>query len=95
MSVQGSNRRHHIHFTRYESRELQYLIRNASASLPEKVCNMNEPTLWPGWHGFDLHVISNSTEKWCKCLQVCVRVKGRLFEYLVLLQSIHIYILMY
>jgi len=33
-----------------------------------KVCNMNRPTLWPGWHGFDLRVISNATDEWCKRL---------------------------
>jgi len=56
-----------------------------------KVCKMNGPTLWAGWHDFDLCVISNATVEWCKRLQVCVHVKGRLSEYLILLQIIHVY----
>jgi len=60
-----------------------------------KVSNMIGLILWAGWHGFDLRIISNATDEFCKRLLVCVHAKGRLSEYLVLLQIIHMYILMY
>jgi len=28
------------------------LLRNAQQLYLRKVCNMNEPTLWAGWHGY-------------------------------------------
>jgi len=64
---------------RYESSKLRNLLR--------KVHNMNGPTLRAGRHGFDLLVISNATDEWSKRLQVCVHVKGRLSEYLILMCS--------
>jgi len=55
-----------------------------------KIYNMNKPTLCHGWHGFD----HNATYEWCKRLRVYVYVKRRLSEYLLWLQTIHLYILM-
>ena len=37
-----------------------------------KVHNVNRPTLWHGWHGFQLSITNNATDKWCKHIWVCV-----------------------
>jgi len=47
-----------------------------------------------GWRGFELHVINNAMDELCKRLRVCLHVKGRLSEYSIWLQIIHMYILM-
>jgi len=41
--------------------------------------NVNWPTLWYGWHGFEQRIMDNATDEWCKRLWVRVHVKGRLF----------------
>jgi len=81
------NGRHHVHFIRPVAQHPDMNPMNYKICLEmqqqvylRKVCNTNGPTLWPGWHGFDLSVISNATNEWCKRLQVCVHVKGRLSE---------------
>jgi len=51
---------------RYKSSELKICSEMQQQVYLRKVCNMNGPTLWPGWHGFDLRVISNATDEWCK-----------------------------
>jgi len=39
-----------------------------------KIHNMNGPTLWHGWYGFEQRIINNATDEWCKHLWVsCAR----------------------
>jgi len=45
-----------------------------------KVHNVHGPTLWHGWHGFELRIVNNATDEWCKRLLVCVYVKGPFFR---------------
>jgi len=35
------------------------------------------------WHGFELCIINNGVDKWCKCLCVGIRVKVENFEHLI------------
>jgi len=42
-----------------------------------KIYNVNWPTLWYGWHGFEQRIINNATDEWSKRLWVRVHVKGR------------------
>jgi len=56
---------------------------NICIEIQQRVClrkihDVNGPTLWYGWHGFEQHIIDNATDEWCKRL-MCVHVKGRLF----------------
>jgi len=41
-----------------------------SLSLGE-IHNVNWPTLWYGWHGFEHYIIDNATNEWCKRLWMC------------------------
>jgi len=54
-----------------------------------KIHNVNWPTLWYGWHGFEQRIIDNATDEWCKRICVCVHVKERLSLYSVWLQIWH------
>jgi len=43
--------------------------------IQQQVClrnihNVNGPTLWQDWHSFELRIINNATDKWCK--RLCV-----------------------
>jgi len=50
---------------------LQHFYKNSTAGLSQKIHNVNWPTLWYDWHGFEQHIIDNATGEWCKSLSVC------------------------
>jgi len=54
---------------RCEPSELQNLhINNQPRVCLRKIHNLNGPTLWYSWHGFEKRIIDNATDKWCKRL---------------------------
>ena len=65
---------------RLEPDELQNVHENLAAGLSQKNLyrNVNWPTLWYDWHGFEQRIIDNATDEWCKRLWVYVRVKKQL-----------------